>query len=158
MITITNILTIPAVMILWLIGGQINKAVRRYGVPGVALLSAVITSLKDDKNKNKWYKYLPLLVAIPILSIGYGTDSALKKVFKKDWIVRVVYGIILSLPFLALTLMTTNPYWKYIITVLSLCGAFSIQAGSLGRIGTFDILIEDIIRSAVLGINILLFI
>lgn len=137
------------VAVLWMIGGQLIKGVRRFGVPGLTLMVALIDKWKKEK---KDWAVLVFVLLIPVLCMGYGVNSFLMKIFKKDWIVRVAYAIILSLPFLAYTLLSPQyTLLQYGIITVSLIGAFQVRAGTLAKIGKYDILIEDIIRGLTLG-------
>ena len=63
-----------------------------------------------------------------------------------DGLVRVVYGLMLSIPFFFFG-------WKRgLVAAIALIGVFQVRAGSLGNISWFgDLLIEDIFRYATLG-------
>jgi hypothetical protein len=76
-------------------GGQLIKATRRYGVP---LLAAAFMYLGQEKKRDK-IKGLVLLILIPLLSMGYGQNSKLFSWLKKDWLVRLAYGLLVSIPF-----------------------------------------------------------
>ena len=130
-----ELLIIPVVTILGMMGGQgmLGKTPRRYGVPIASLLVAI---------KKKKYKSLFFVIWMVLLSMGYGIDSKLAKVFKKDWIVRIAYGLLLSVPLIALG------SW-YGIVALPL--AFSIRAGGF-KIWKYDWLWEDFIRYLTLGV------
>ena len=135
-----KILELIYLTFLGMYGGQKKKGARRFGIP----FSAIILGLK------RWtWKYLSFLLLIPILCMGYGVNSFLMDFFQDDTMVRVAYGFILSLPFIVFSLK------RWIVTAITLMIAFCIRAGSLGSIGDFDILIEDIIRYSVLGFWIL---
>lgn len=125
-------------MFLGMFGGQKEKGARRYGIPGLALLMSA--------GKKFRLKHLTFLLLIPILSMGYGKNSFLMSLLHNDTLTRIVFGACLSLPFLAFGARR----WLYALVGLSV--AFSVRAGSLGRIGVFDILIEDMVRYGVLGI------
>jgi len=120
-------------------GGQKNKATRRFGIPGLAVLTAWLSG------KFRW-KHLAFLLLCPVLIMGYGEHSVLYGWLNNDNLVRVVYGALLSLPFLFFGM----PRW--LVAFVGLVVAFSITAGSFGSIRGFDILIEDIIRYGVLGL------
>ena len=138
---IVFISTVISITTFGMYGGQKNKSVRRYGIPGVALIASWINGFS--------WRDLALLLLIPILCMGYGVNSQLMGIFHSDTIVRVVYAFLLSLPFIVYGLK------RWIFAILSLVLAFQIRAGSLGTIPFFgDILIEDIIRYCALGSNI----
>ena len=154
MTIIINIL----LMILGMIGGQINKAVRRFGIPSVAVIYGMVKAIKKNNRKRDKAKFIIFTLLIPILSMGYGVDSLLTKVFKKDWIVRIAYAFLLSIP-IAIYMFTTSQFgFNYIYYLISLALAYSVRAGSLWKIGKYDILIEDMIRYFVLGRIIILII
>lgn len=77
-----------------------GKSTRRFGIAVsiavfFALRSAAISGLK-----------LGILYLL-ILSTGYGTNSILKKFFKKEWLVRVVNGVVYgAAPLIALGVRT----------------------------------------------------
>jgi hypothetical protein len=133
------IFTIIGTMFAGMFGGQKNKATRRFGIPGLAVIMAWTSG------KFKW-KHLAFLLFCPILIMGYGEHSILYSIFHNDTIVRIVYGAILALPFIVFGLR------RWICAMVLLVIAFSIRAGSFGTINGFDILIEDIIRYGVLGV------
>lgn len=127
---------------LGMMGGQGKiggKATRRFGIPGLAF----ITSLGDGFQ----LKDLSFLLLIPLLVMGYGENSHLMQIFGIDWLVRLVYSLLLSIPFFFFS-------WRRgLIAGILLVVAFQVRAGSLGHVNWFgDILIEDIIRYFVLGI------
>jgi hypothetical protein len=119
-------------------GGQKNKGARRFGIPGIAFLVSLSSKLK--------WRSLIFLLLIPILVMGYGENSALMGFLGIEWLVRLAYALLLSLPF-----------WLFgprrgAFAAVSLALAFQLRAGSLGHISWFgDILIEDIARYGVLG-------
>ena len=131
--------TIIGTMFAGMFGGQKNKATRRFGIPGLAVAMAWVSG------RFKW-KHLTFLLFAPILIMGYGEHSILYQWIGNDTLVRIVYGAILSLPFIVFGLR------RWLLAMVSLVIAFSIRAGSFGTIMGFDILIEDIIRYGVLGI------
>lgn len=132
------IFTTIGIMIAGMFGGQKNKGVRRFGIPGIAILS-VFT------NKFEW-KHLAFLLFIPVLVMGYGENSVLMSWLHSDILVRIVYGMLVSIPFVFFGLR------RWLVAFISLPIAFSISAGSMGQIGGFDILAEDMIRYGTLGI------
>ena len=153
-------LLVPGVTILWMIGGQLSKGARRYGSPGLTVLTLLVRKLrdKDATTREKW-AVATLLLYIPLLSVGYGVNSALARVVKKEWIIRVAYGIMLGIPLLVYALIASTPLYRNAICTIALVGAFQIRAGSLGsfKVGDkkVDLLIEDIVRSLALGLSIL---
>lgn len=127
-----------SITIMGMIGGQINKAVRRYGIATVSVFYGLYKKTKEKK-------YLLFLLFAPILSSGYGENSLLMKIFRRDWIVRIVYAFILSAP-----LMAYDP--KHLILYpICLAGAFSVRAGGF-KIYKYDFLYEDFIRYLTIGL------
>lgn len=137
------LITIISTMIMGMFGGQKKKGVRRFGIPGLAVLMSFLSG-------NFRWKHLAFLLMIPVLVMGYGQNSFLFSIFHSDLLVRIVFAFLLSLSFLFFGLI------RWLIASISLIIAFIIRAGSLGNIWGMDILIEDIIRYGVLGINIAL--
>lgn len=140
---IKAIFTVITGTLMYMFGGQKNKATRRFGIPTFAVIMAWVSG------KFKW-KHLAFLLLIPILVMGYGEKSILMKLLNNEILVRLAYGILLSLPFLFFGL------FRWLIAMVSLVIAFAIRAGSLGTIWGMDILIEDIIRGGILLINIVI--
>ena len=130
--------TIIGTMFAGMFGGQKNKAARRFGIPGLAVAMAWFSG------KFKW-KHLAFLLFAPILIMGYGEHSILYQWLGNDTLVRIIYGAILSLPFIVFGMK------RWLFALASLVIAFNIRAGSFGTVMGFDILIEDIIRYGVLG-------
>lgn len=134
--------TIFGTMFLGMAGGQGKtggKAPRRFGIPGTAFLG----SLGDGFQ----WRDLAFLLLIPVLIMGYGTNSALMGWLGAEWLVRAVYALLLSVPFFFFG-------WRRgAFAAVLLAIAFHVRAGSLGSIGWFgDILIEDMIRWGTLGV------
>jgi hypothetical protein len=131
------IITAFGITVAGMAGGQGKlggKAPRRFGISAIALLSGGI--------KRGW----PFLLFLPVLIMGYGENSVLMGLLNADWLVRIVYGLLLSLPFFFFG-------WRrgaFALVLLPI--AFSIRAGSFGHVGWFgDVLIGDIIRYGALG-------
>lgn len=113
------------------------KWTRRYGVP---LSSAMF--LYVHKKEKKWKALITgwLLVA---LSLGYGQNSTLFRILGgKDWLVRIVYGLIISVPFLFWGMWYASP-----VLVL----AYSFRAGGIKISNKYDFLFEDFVRFTTLG-------
>jgi len=131
-------------MVLGMVGGQSFKFARRYGIPTFAL---TIKSFGQTKSKKRKTWLLFLLLISPLLSLGYGENSKLMKWIGSDWLVRIVYGFLLGLPFLV---------WNIWYAPIVLACAWSVRAGSLGtfKIGkkSYDILVEDMVRYFSLGV------
>lgn len=151
---ILDILFILSVNILWLIGGQLNKAMRRYCLP---LVCAFKGHLEPRKGHRRWY--IPVMVSlllVGILSMGYGVDSWLKKMCGGvEWVTRLVMSLLVVA---AITpIMIDNFSWlKLTITLIMSIAAWQVRAGSLAKIGRYDILLEDICRASALAIAIVL--
>lgn len=126
-------------------GGQKEKGARRFGLPTIA------TGFAIGWNGFQW-KDLSFLLLIPILCMGYGVDSILGAVvFHNEFLIRVLYSLLLSIPFIFYGLT------RWVICAILLIIAFQIRAGSLGNISWFgDVLIEDLIRYGVLASCVLL--
>ena len=136
-----KILLVILVTIAGMIGGQRIKGIRRFGIPGIASL---ITTFKLLKTKKKVYaKEYTMLVLMFLLALGYGENSFLMKLCKKDWIVRLCYGCLLSVPFLIL---------GFYFAPIMLMAAWSVRAGGIKLDNGYDILFEDVIRYTTLGI------
>ena len=119
-------------------GGQKNKAVRRFGIPAISIGFGLSMGWR--------WQYLAFLGFIPVLIMGYGVDSVLGGLLGHiEWLIRLVYAMLLSLPFLFFGL------FRWVVAAALLVLAFQIHAGSLGVIWGMDILIEDIVRYGVLG-------
>ncbi len=134
---IKGIFTIISTMLLGMTGGQKSKGARRFGIPGLALTLNIGKKFK--------LKHLAYFLLIPILCMGYGENSFLMGVFNSDFIVRIVYGFLVSIPFIFFGIK------RWFWTAGSLIIAFIIRAGALGSINGFDFLVEDMIRYGVLG-------
>lgn len=74
--------------------------------------------------------------------MGYGDDSRLKRLFRYDYLVRIVYGLLVSVPFVIL-----GVYWSLILLPL----AYSVKAGGFKINEKYDFLWEDLIRFTVIG-------
>ena len=119
-------------------GGQQDKAVRRFGLPAIAMGAGFSFGWK--------WKYLAFLLFIPVLIMGYGVDSVLGGFLGHvEWLIRLIYSLLLSVPFIVFGA------WRYILASVLLVVAFQIHAGSFGQIFGKDILIEDFIRYGTLA-------
>jgi len=142
-----NLWIVPIVTVMGMIGGQQIKGIRRFGIPGVTALNTTLKIYKERKKTVKekdvsYWEYSLLLLSF-LLALGYGENSFLMKVCKKDWIVRIVYGVLLSIPFLILQ------FWY---APLLLACAWSIRAGGFKIGKKYDFLYEDLIRYTTLGV------
>lgn len=134
---LAGIAFVLTVIILGLIGGQKQKGARRFGIPGLSFLAASFNGLS--------WRNLPILLLIPTLVMGYGENSILMRWLHNDTLVRLVYALLLAVPFIFIGLK------RFAVAFVILAVAFQIRAGVLFSIGTFQVLIEDIVRYATLG-------
>jgi hypothetical protein len=135
-------LVIPLVTFMGMWGGQLQKWVRRYGIPALAILIDNLSKEDDEDEGVNWRAFFLLLLA-GVLSMGYGVDSKLGKLFKsKDWIVRIAYGLLLG----AVTSLAGYYYGLIILPI-----AWSIRLPFSFKIGKFDWLWEDFVRYSALG-------
>lgn len=138
MIWVIGALFVAAITIMGMWGGQKNKSIRRFGIPGLAFVGALLSGLG--------WRSIALLLFLPTLAMGYGEKSWLMSILHNDTLVRIAYGICLAIPFIFFG------WIRFAIALMALPIVFSIKLGSFGSIGTFDFLGEDILRYAVLGI------
>jgi hypothetical protein len=123
-------------------GGQWIKGVRRFGIPGISVTFAAAKDIKDKKLR--WRLYLLSTLSF-LLAMGYGENSIYTKVFKKDWLVRIMYGLTLSIPFLVIN-------WRVgLASMILLPGAWSLRLGKFKIYKDFDFLWEDFARYTTLG-------
>jgi len=144
-----------AINILWQLGGQINKAARRYGIPITAGLAILFVKIKEKRPLKEKLALICLLPAIGILSMGYGQDSWLRKVCGgSDTLTRIVYAILLSIPILAVYLIAGYSLIFWGVGLILLVGAFQVRAGVWFKwLGGKDWLIEDTFRASAFAIN-----
>jgi hypothetical protein len=152
---IYDILFILIVIILWLLGGQINKSYRRVALPIICALNGHLNANKRHP-VNRGLAVVVLLLAIP-LSIGYGETSMIRKwLGGSDNITRLLISIFIIIV-INIVLMITGFTWFKLTQIVWLnILAWQIKAGSLGKIGSYDILLEDIYRSTALATSLLL--
>ena len=131
---LNNVLFAVLITACYLVGGQIEKSVRRYGVPSFSFAFAML-----KEKKNKW-RLIFLLGMIGILSIGYGEDSFLKKWLKDETLTRLVFSQLLALIFILAG-------GSLLLSPIILAIAFQVRAGVLFKIKKFEVLIEDICRA-----------
>lgn len=131
---IINTTIILIVTVFGCIGGQNIKAIRRYGITLMAIAIGI-------RRKKKFLSLVLTWIGL-ILSSGYGEDSLLVKIFKKDWIVRIVYGTLLAIPFL---------FFHIYSALILLPVAFSFRSSRHFNFLKMDWLLEDIIRYSTLG-------
>lgn len=137
-----ELLAFLGIMVGGMTGGQGKtggKAPRRFGVPVIASVWAL--------SQRIGWRSLAFLLWIPILSMGYGVDSQLGAILGHcEWLIRVVYAILVSLPFIVFLL------WRWVVSAVLLIIAYAVRAGSIGNVPWFgDFLVEDIIRFSTLG-------
>jgi len=130
-------------MIFGMSGGQGKiggKAPRRFGIGIFSFITAIFHDGFD-------WKDCTFLLLIPFLIMGYGENSFLMGWLGSEWLVRVVYGLLLSLPFFFFG-------WRRgAFAGILLAIAFSVHLGSFGNIAGFgDLLGEDAVRYGILGI------
>lgn len=135
---------VPLVVLAFMAGGQFNKLFRPICVP----FSIIVVY---------WLFYpdtvlvtLPVLLYGFLLTLGYGVNSRLMKWLRSEQAVRIVYGVLIAIPVLILSVITTN--WAAILWVPVIVANSCIRMGSWGKIGKYDILPVDIIRGATLGL------
>ena len=137
-----NWLLVPIITVLGMVGGQWGKWLRRFGIPSTAITYNII---KDIQYKRiRWKKYFLGLLAF-FLSIGYGENSILIKIFRLDWLVRIIYGILLSIPFF----LVGSKYG--IPAIIALPIAWSLRLGKFKIYKDYDFLWEDFVRYGTLG-------
>ena len=137
--------TLPfIIMILGMIGGQLEKGARRFGIAGASITAGLVEDFRKKKKPKDKAKRLLYLLLIPTLTMGYGEHSWIRNhLGGSEFLTRLVYAVLLSIPFMAF-----GVWWAAILLI----PAFQIRAGKLGSVGKFDILIEDIVRYLSLGI------
>lgn len=137
----------------WELGGQIDKSIRRYGIPSVIF---TMTVLKCTFWGGVWWHYLPLALLFPELFLGYGQGSWAASVFKQEWAIRLAYASLMLLPIIITDLAChVRLGWMLAQSVLML-GAFQIMAGGFD-VGTLkgerkQFLYEDCFRSTALSL------
>jgi len=139
----TGIYLITIILYLW--GGQLQKWVRRIILPSAYTLWKLIQNPKIDKNY-RWRSFF-LLLLIPLLSMGYGIDSSLMKVLKKEWLVRLAYATFLYIPFALMSV----PIWGLIALILAF--QVRIDKSIADFYKGYDIIYDDIVRAIAIGYN-----
>jgi len=136
------LISVPLVILAWVLGGQINKLIRPIAVP----LSLGLGCLLGHVH---WYLILPVLLYGFTLTLGHGQDSKLMKWLKSEQELRIVVGLINALPIFIVALLNhpINVLWVLIIVAV-----FCIRLGSWGKIGKYDILPVDIFRGLIVGL------
>jgi len=140
-----QIISSLGIIFAWMLGGQWEKAIRRYGISAIIISLIIWRSLNDGI----WFLYTPLVFLFPELFLGYGTGSWAAEHFKKEWLIRFMYALALAIPISLCGLLQDKA-----LSLLSfpiLIASFQIRAGSLFHIGKKDFLIEDFFRSLALS-------
>ena len=121
-----------------MLGGQLFKASRRYGIP----ISSLIFVLKDKEKRKEWRRYALGFLAF-VLSMGYGESSSLSELLGgRDWLVRMVYGLLLG------TIIAIAGF-VYAIIIMPLIWLLHLPYSF--KIGDYDFLWEDFVRYSALG-------
>lgn len=90
--------------LLYALGGTSGKWKRRYIAPAYLTVGVILFSLIQS-NFSLWYiLFYPLLIGAT--SIGYGGRSALTKLFKHKWIVRMIVGFALAFASIPIAIVT----------------------------------------------------
>jgi hypothetical protein len=88
--------------------------------------------------------------------MGYGVDSWLKKMCGGvEWVTRLVMSLLIVA---AITPLMIG-HWSWLkLTIITMCNmaAWQVRAGSLAKIGKYDILLEDICRATALAVSLCL--
>lgn len=138
-------LSVPLVVLFYMLGGQINKLFRPIGVP------LTFVGLYWLFYRETWMISLPCLLYGVILTQGYGVNSKLMKWLKSEQAVRIVLGIMVATPIPIVVALTHNWMALFGFPVIVACSC--IRLGSWGKIWNYDILPVDIIRGLVLGLS-----
>ena len=133
-----EVLIIPLVIILGMMGGQFFKASRRYILP----ISSVLMGLRKKKERSNREYFLLLLMAA--LSIGYGENSKLYKLTGgRKWLVRLIYGSMVG-SIIALA----GFVWALLIMPL----AYMVRFPYSFKIGKYDFLWQDFYTFSLMGL------
>lgn len=140
--------SVPLSVIFFVLGGQINKLFRPIGVT-LSILGCYL--LKPNHSP---FLVLPVLWYAWVLTLGYGENSRLMKIFKTEQKVRIVLGLLNSVPIMILTVLTFK--WWLLFFVPAIVAVECIRLGSWGSFmlfgKKFDILPVDIFRGLILSI------
>lgn len=136
-------LSIPLVVLFFILGGQFNKLYRSVGVP-LSILGVYLLI------HQKVWLALPSLWYAFTLTLGYGENSKLMKIFKSEQKVRIALGLLNSLPIIIMVALTMK--WICLLSVIVIVAVECIRMGSWGKIGKYDILPVDIFRGLVLAL------
>ena len=85
-------------------GGISGKWKRRFIAPAYLTLGVVLFSLLQSNFSYYYLGFFFLLMGA--LSIGYGDNSALRKLFKHKWIVRLIVGFALAFASIPIAIVT----------------------------------------------------
>ena len=125
-----------------------TKLYRRLGIPTLIILYVFYYT-------NCLISVLVGLFVSIVLSMGYGENSVLKKIFSRDFYIRSVVALLLSLSFLPLVLFCAVYYKLYIVLSIYLVFGWAVFGGDEvikdeGKI--HGLLIEDLILYGILGL------
>jgi hypothetical protein len=141
------------IVLCWCIGGQFWKPCRRY-VLSLAVTAYAYWANREEKKRRFALVFLAL---VGLLSAGYGEDSHLKRwMGSSETLTRLAMACLISSVFLIYSLLTHHVTLLSGLIVALNVGAWQVRAGSLGRIGRFDILIEDIARATACAVSLML--
>lgn len=139
-------ISIPFIILVWMLGGQLNKLIRPILVPIIFILVYLLQYHKLD------IVILPVLFYGFSLTIGYGENSKLYKWLDSEQEVRIVYGILLGIPVIACAILNMN--WLALLGFPLVVAVSCIRLGSWGKIWKYDILPVDIFRGLSVGLGI----
>ncbi len=138
---------------LWCIGGQFWKPARRYILSVLMAVYAYYANREPEKRR----ACVVLLAMIGLLSAGYGEDSWLKKACGgSETITRLVMACLIASVFASYSIMSHHITWRIFLTFGVNVLAWQVRAGSLCRIGRFDLLIEDLCRSLAFSVSLMI--
>lgn len=137
-------LCIPAVVLFFMLGGQIQKLFRPIGIT-LSIATMYLICTKDAP-----LFVIPTLLYGGILTIGYGENSKLMKWLKTEQKVRIIYGILLALPVILSISLTQR--WEALLSIPFVVASNMLRIGSIGKIGKYDILPTDIVRGLAVGL------
>jgi len=138
---VVKIITVVLCAVLYRLGGQYEKAIRRFVMP--ILYISACCGIAVWKSNFSWWIVLTLPMLICSLCLGYGADNFSGKIRK-----RFIYGLAISFSFLPFAILF-NSWILYIFHTL-LCIIGSIVFGVLNPFK------EAVAEEAVLGLIYLL--
>ncbi len=142
----SQLICILLVILAFMLGGQINKIIRPIAVP------LIFMSLYLLNPTHQWWLVLPVLIYGGTLTIGYGDKSKLMKWLKSEQKVRIVSGLLETIPVILITLLTHK--WSSLLGVPLIVGTYCLRLGSWGKIGKYNILPVDIFRGLAISLAI----